>query len=221
MLRSLIAGLTVTAALLLPATSARAEIISYIDENGRRVFVNEEKPSRTLPAQSSAPERQGVARRRIQQASIGPYIEQVATEHRLDPRLVHAIIEVESSWDSWAVSRKGAVGLMQLLPATGRRFGARNLLDPKTNIAAGIRYLRFLLDRFQNNLALALAAYNAGENTVSEFGGIPPYRETRAYVRRVSALYHTGGRMAAATSARAGRIYQEVDENGRIVFRNF
>ncbi|MFQ5927906.1 MAG: transglycosylase SLT domain-containing protein, partial [Terriglobia bacterium] len=147
MLGKLISALVATAVLLLPTLSARAEITSYIDKNGRRVFVNEEAASGTARLPSSARGLQRASRRRARLPGIGNYIEQVANEHGIDPRLVHAVIEVESSWDPGAISRKGAVGLMQLLPATGRRFGARNLLDPKENIAAGVRYLRFLFDR--------------------------------------------------------------------------
>jgi len=109
-----------------------------------------------------------------------------ATRHGVDPRVVNAVIRVESDYDSRAVSPKGARGLMQLMPATGRQYGALDLFDPKVNIDAGVRYLKKLLSRY--DLPLALAAYNAGEAAVDRFGGIPPFRETQDYVSRILRL---------------------------------
>ncbi len=114
-------------------------------------------------------------------------IDRAATEHGVSPRLVRAVIEVESAYRSNAVSRKGAKGLMQLMPETAQRYAVRNPFDPEANIVAGIQHLRTLLDRY-DVVALALAAYNAGEAAVERFGGIPPYPETQDYVRRVMSL---------------------------------
>ena len=113
-------------------------------------------------------------------------IQKAAGQHGVDANLVRAVIQVESGYQASARSSKGAVGLMQVMPATARQYGVRNLYDPKSNIDVGIRHLRTLLDRFPLNLALA--AYNAGQAAVERFGGIPPYRETEAYVARVLAL---------------------------------
>ena len=113
-----------------------------------------------------------------------------ASEQRLDPALLHAIIHVESRHNPAALSHRGAVGLMQVLPATARRMGIERIDTPAANIDAGARYLRFLLDIFERDVPLALAAYNAGENAVLRFGRqIPPYPETRAYVPAVIAAY--------------------------------
>jgi hypothetical protein len=109
-----------------------------------------------------------------------------ARKHGVDARLIHAVIQVESAYRSRAVSSKGARGLMQLLPSTGRQYGALDLFDPRVNLDAGVRHLKSLLSRF--DLPLALAAYNAGEGAVSRFGGIPPFRETRNYVTRILRL---------------------------------
>ncbi len=114
-------------------------------------------------------------------------IDRAAAEHGVSPRLVRAVIEVESAYRSNAVSRKGAKGLMQLMPETAQRYAVRNPFDAEANIVAGIQHLRALLDRY-DVVALALAAYNAGEAAVERFGGIPPYPETQDYVRRVMAL---------------------------------
>jgi soluble lytic murein transglycosylase-like protein len=106
-----------------------------------------------------------------------------AARHGIDARVVSAVIEVESAYHSRAVSPKGARGLMQLMPATGRRYGALDLFDPKVNVEAGVQHLKKLLSRYE--LPLALAAYNAGEAAVNRFGGIPPFRETQNYVTRI------------------------------------
>lgn len=113
-------------------------------------------------------------------------IDSIAVREGVDPRLVHAVIKVESAYRPQARSRKGAMGLMQLMPDTARRYSVGNAYDPGSNIEGGIRYLKSLLDRYER--PLALAAYNAGEAAVQRFGGIPPYPETQNYVRQVLRL---------------------------------
>jgi hypothetical protein len=115
-------------------------------------------------------------------------IEQTAARHGVDAQLVRALIQVESAYRAEARSRKGAMGLMQLMPDTARRFAVKDPYDPRANIEGGIKYLRFLLDRFEPDITLALAAYNAGEAAVEKFRGIPPYAETRSYVQAVLKL---------------------------------
>jgi hypothetical protein len=120
----------------------------------------------------------------------GPYgslIYEAAKRHSLNPRVVAALVRQESADNPRALSRKGARGLMQLMPATASRFGVRKaeLYKPERNVEAGVSYLRWLADRFPNDLPRILAAYNAGEGAVERYGGIPPYRETRDYVRRI------------------------------------
>lgn len=117
---------------------------------------------------------------------VDALIARAAAEHDVDANLVRAVIKVESAYKPRARSHKGAMGLMQLMPATAREYGVRNAYDPAENINAGVRHLRSLLDRF--DLRLAVAAYNAGAGAVERFGGIPPYRETREYVRKVLAF---------------------------------
>ncbi len=120
-----------------------------------------------------------------------PHIEQIARTYRLDPKLMHAVISAESAFNPAAVSNKGAMGLMQLMPNTARRFGVPDPFDPVANMHGGARYLRWLMDRFQNNVNLVLAAYNAGEGAVERYGNvIPPYEETRTYVVRVLDYYN-------------------------------
>jgi soluble lytic murein transglycosylase-like protein len=132
------------------------------------------------------------ARERLKRAALRyqAQIARAAREAQVDPRLMHAVITVESGYNPTAVSPKGASGLMQLMPDTARRYGATNLFDPGQNLRAGAQYLRDLLELFSDDLNLVLAAYNAGENAVHRYGNrIPPYAETQAYVPRVLQHY--------------------------------
>jgi soluble lytic murein transglycosylase-like protein len=123
-------------------------------------------------------------------------IAEVASRYQVPEALIHAVITIESAYDPNAISRAGAVGLMQLMPATAKRYGVANRRNPSANLTGGTRYLKDLLLRFDSNLELALAGYNAGENAVEKFGNrIPPFDETRNYVRKVLQLYsqHSAG----------------------------
>lgn len=120
---------------------------------------------------------------------FSPLVDRVATDHRLDTALVHAVVQVESAYDPAAVSRKGAVGLMQLMPETAERYGVPDRLDPERNLRGGVRYLRDLIVQF-DDVVLALAAYNAGENAVIRYGyRVPPFPETRRYVNKVLTVW--------------------------------
>jgi soluble lytic murein transglycosylase-like protein len=123
-------------------------------------------------------------------AQYDSLIERAAESAAVEPNLLRAVIVVESGFNSHAVSKRGAVGLMQLMPATASRFGVANLYDPKENVRAGAQYLKFLMNRFGQNIRLALAAYNAGEDAVARNGGqVPPFTETMAYVPKVLKVY--------------------------------
>ena len=132
-------------------------------------------------------------------------IDETARSFQVSPELVSSVIEVESNYDPYAVSPKGAEGLMQLMPDTARRFGVTNSFDARQNIEAGVRYLKFLQDTFQDD-RLALAAYNAGENAVTRYGGVPPYPETVGYVAKVDAKYNQAKRAAGTRKAEKGKI---------------
>ncbi|HKS29103.1 MAG TPA: lytic transglycosylase domain-containing protein [Pyrinomonadaceae bacterium] len=121
---------------------------------------------------------------------VDSYIVESGTRYGIDPVLIYALMHQESSFKRGAISPKGARGLMQLMPATAARFGVTNIFDPRQNIEGGTRYLRFLLDAFDGDIALMLAGYNAGEGAVLKYGRrIPPYRETQEYVRRITQRY--------------------------------
>jgi soluble lytic murein transglycosylase-like protein len=136
---------------------------------------------------------------------FGKLIFEVAARYSLNPHLVAAIVRVESSFNPRAISRKGACGLMQLLPETARRFGLRrkDLFDPAKNLEAGARYLKWLSDRFGHDPVRVLAAYNAGEGAVQRYGGVPPYRETRNYVQRIFSMLGLDSAPEAAKTAPA------------------
>ena len=144
-------------------------------------------------------------------------IREAAGRYGVPEKLVSAVIRVESAFNPRAVSRKGAQGLMQLMPATAAQLGVRDSFDPRENIDGGVRHLRGLIDRFSNSLPLALAAYNAGERAVTTYRGIPPYAETRDYVTRVLYLYD-GSRDGAAVAATV--IYRQVEDDGTITYTN-
>ncbi|NNE98859.1 MAG: lytic transglycosylase domain-containing protein [Pyrinomonadaceae bacterium] len=122
---------------------------------------------------------------------IDSYIVGASRKYRIDPLLIYAQMHQESAFKKRARSHKGASGLMQLMPATARRFGVTKIYDPEQNIYAGVRYMRWLLNKFNGNVVLALAGYNAGEGAVMKYGNnVPPYRETREYVRRITGRYN-------------------------------
>lgn len=131
----------------------------------------------------------------IPSGPFGALIYEAASRYALNPHLIAAIVRVESSFNPRALSRKGACGLMQLLPETARRFGLRrkDLFDPAKNLDAGARYLKWLADRFGHDPVRVLAAYNAGEGAVQRYGGVPPFKETRSYVGRIFSLLGLSG----------------------------
>lgn len=174
---------------------ASAEIYSYRDSNGVTVYTNMPgndprlKPLRrddfTRSYRSTAQYFVDAAKRR----EFAAFIEAAASACAIKPELVHAVVTVESGYQAAAVSPKGAVGLMQLMPETARQYGVANRRDPQQNLRGGTRYLCDLLAQFNNDLSLALAAYNAGPNAVNRYRGIPPYEETRNYVDLVLDYY--------------------------------
>jgi hypothetical protein len=159
----------------------------------------------TYPGKGTLIHSLGFQRARAYSTMYDHHVEAAARLHQVSADLIRAVIAAESEFDQWAVSSKGARGLMQLMPATARRFGVADVFDARQNVFAGAQYLRVLLDQFGGDVALALAAYNAGENAVLRYGGIPPYRETRGYVQKVQA--QMGGFSASAPSAPAAAFY--------------
>ncbi|MBD3415181.1 MAG: transglycosylase SLT domain-containing protein [Candidatus Aminicenantes bacterium] len=141
-------------------------------------------------------------------------INKTAVKYGLPADLIHSIIRAESNYNPRAVSPKGAVGLMQLMPDTARQYGVTNIFDPLENIEGGTKYLKDLSSLYQQNLDLVLAAYNAGQEAVKKYRGIPPYRETLEYIERVKSSY---GKESILTKT---KIYKYTDSEGRIVITN-
>jgi soluble lytic murein transglycosylase-like protein len=174
---------------LVPA-AASAQIYAWRDASGTLVLSDRElnTPTKIYEVQGAPSYRTTTAadERTVSAPRFDDFVVAHAQRHSLRPELVRAVIQVESGYNPSATSPKGAMGLMQLMPATARALGVRNPYDPEDNIRGGTAYLRKLLDKYEGNEQLALAAYNAGSGAVDRYGTVPPYRETRDYVRRVA-----------------------------------
>jgi soluble lytic murein transglycosylase-like protein len=174
------------AALLLASASLPAaadDLLYEVEPDGSIVFTNTPtRSTRAVPGFKTERRSTGTA---LPVTRFDPYIQQVASEFELEPSLIKAVALVESGFNPGAVSPKGAKGLMQLMPATARSYGVRDIHDPYENLRAGANHLRTLLDEFDGDLTLALAAYNAGSGAVRRHGGVPRFRETQDYVRKV------------------------------------
>jgi soluble lytic murein transglycosylase-like protein len=191
-------------ALLLPALG-QADIYAYIDADGVTHFSNvpvDDNYERVMAETkdgSGSPLHPSLLRLSVRYDSM---IREAASAADVDPELLRAVIVVESGFDVDAVSRAGAQGLMQLMPATARAYGVVDAFDPRQNLRAGARYLRDLLDRYDQDFELVLAAYNAGEQAVAKYGGqIPPFAETMDYVPKVLGLYNRLILMSAKTQS--------------------
>lgn len=171
------------------APVSASEFFSYRDSKGVWHFTNAPADARYRPFSVKTMARVGLGKRKLNAEALKPYVNAAAQTYRLDPALVLAVIKVESAFDAHAVSWAGARGLMQLMPGTAALMGVRNSFDPRENIMGGSGYLRRMLDRFNNDLKLALAAYNIGPERVAREGEIPNVKETKAYVKRVTELY--------------------------------
>jgi soluble lytic murein transglycosylase-like protein len=194
------------------ATPASGEIYSFTDENGVMHFSNVPTDERYVPltgpnaavknAAAGSSSNPAVQRTKAQYAAI---IEEISRTYGLESALIHAVVSVESAYRVTAVSKKGAGGLMQLMPETAQRYGVTDRFDPVQNIRGGARYLSDLLKMFNGDMRLTLAAYNAGENNVIKYGNqIPPFQETRAYVPKVMELYRKYQGTLKLASSRSG-----------------
>jgi len=177
-----------SAASMRAARSAAAEVSQYI---GR-------ESNQSANAKIVAANFRGTS---VTSGDIDSAIEQAAARHNVDPNLVRAVVKVESNFNPNAVSRKGAMGLMQLMPSTARQLNVKNPFDPEQNVDAGVRHLKQLLESYGGDIKLTLAAYNAGAGAVARSSGVPRYAETQNYVRRITNLYYGGATFDAGTVA--------------------
>ncbi|HEB49612.1 MAG TPA: DUF4124 domain-containing protein [Desulfobulbus sp.] len=229
MMKGMLCAVVLLSALVLSGP-CRADIYTYVDASGIRHYTNVPgdgryrqvrlpglKPasSRMVTREKTRIVRSGKARKRrlAGRRWMGPrsydrHIRQAASRHRVDPLLIKAIIQTESNFNPRAVSSHGAQGLMQLMPETARDLQVKNPFDPRQNIAGGTRYFRRLLDWYNGDLALSLAAYNAGPGRVPKHGSIPRIPETMAYVNKVLGLYRSyqQGMMVRATSINVRKL---------------
>jgi hypothetical protein len=227
MKREATCALAVCALLAIPCLPASADIYQYTDENGvvnfSNVSVGKSKKFKTVktePKKETSPDPASRIPGPLKASSSASipvsYVEIINSacyQHGVDPSLVHAVIKVESDFNPYAMSRKGAMGLMQLMPQTAQELHVRNTFSPHENIYGGVKYLRYLMDRYEGNLSLALAAYNAGETTVKKWGTVPPIKETQNYVKKILSLYNgTGGTLSPRHT-----IYIGYGEDGALI----
>jgi soluble lytic murein transglycosylase len=211
-----LAALLAALASVVPGSAATAEVFRLTEPDGTVHLTN--APTDPRYQRLGLVSGTGAGWLRLPSGDTTPYLDvirEAAGRYGVPDRLVTAVIRAESGFNPRAVSRKGARGLMQLMPGTASDLGVRNTFDPRENIDGGVRHLRFLMDRFPGNLPLAIAAYNAGEGAVTTYRGIPPFPETREYVTRVLRFYDgpTDGTMPQ-------RVYRVVADDGTIVYTN-
>lgn len=224
------------------ATHSTAELATIVGDDGViRIVPRSQSASGRAPTVDYATyELSGyVGSRWVQRTfeDLSSLIGKTATRYGLEPAFVMALVKVESNFNPYAISDKGARGLMQLIPSTARMYGLRDYYDPAANLDAGVRHLRMLFERHNHDIDLVLAAYNAGSGAVDQFGGVPPYQETVRFVRDVKRAYRrfsgrqasasniakfsTGARTIATFPDRAGSLYRSMREDGTIVIRDF
>jgi hypothetical protein len=209
-------GVIVVAAATMLAAPAGAQMYKLKAPDGSTHFTNAPNDPRYQRMGFTTGTQAGWLR--LPQGDTKPYaheISEAANRYGIPERLVTAVIRAESGFNPRAVSRKGAQGLMQLMPSTASVLGVRNSFDPRENIDGGVRHLRGMIDRFPGNLPFAIAAYNAGEKAVTAYGGIPPYPETQDYVVRVLRYYGMEGIDTPQT-----RVYQTIARDGTITYTN-
>ncbi len=264
-------ALTPTPAWAAEGDSSAHRGITTSEENGRRIYINEDGPARPRQAQAPQPKRSTLvywsskdnrwkpvpgantasmqaarsaaaeitqyfgresaqsANARIMAANshghqasqdeVDQAVVMAAARHNVDPNLVRAVIKVESNFNSNAVSRKGAMGLMQLMPQTARSLNVKNPFDPEQNVDAGVRHLKHLLENYNGDVKLTLAAYNAGSGAVARSAGVPRYAETQNYVRKITTLYY-GGLDFSSSGASHDPVKVQRDARGVLYISN-
>jgi hypothetical protein len=211
---------------------AYADIYKYVDEDGVVCYTDApfgkraDKIHKEMKTPSSEQTR-SVERKSGDSGDFHHIVHEKASTYDVDPSLIKAVIKTESNWNSRAMSRKGAMGLMQLMPSTANDMNVRNPFDPEENIEGGTKYLKYLLGRFNGDVTLALAAYNAGPKTVEKFGYVPPISETKQYVNKVLSLYNgrtvypsTASSDSVKSEKKSEPIYKIVLADGTVLFTN-
>jgi soluble lytic murein transglycosylase-like protein len=202
-------------------TLSHADIYKYVNENGLTIFTNipnDNDAKKIISEETPRP------RRNIRNSDYyNDIIYSTSDKYNIEPSLIKAVITAESNWKTTAVSTKGAIGLMQLMPSTATDMLVNNPYDPEENIEGGTKYLRYLLDIFNGDVTLALAAYNAGPERVKKFRDVPPIPETQQYVKRVLSMYEGKTQYGSASGSYASNpetIYKVVYDNGTVLYTN-
>jgi soluble lytic murein transglycosylase-like protein len=197
------------------------EIVKFSASDGKRIYSNTEEIYRLIPGAVTlkTPRLAPLNEKSDTPLEIEKLIREISEQHGIDPELVKAVVKTESNFNPRAISHKGAHGLMQLVPDTAKRFGVANVWDPKQNIEGGVKFLKFLMSMFPDNLPYVLAAYNSGENAVLKYRGVPPYPETQAYVRKITQTYNKKGNLLIASN-QTEPIVSHRDNSGRVVYSN-
>jgi len=191
-------------AMMQAARSAAAEVRNYLNAGAHHVSQYAYAPRNYF----------------VSSEQVNAAIEEAATRHDVDPNLVRAVIKVESNFNARAVSSKGAMGLMQLMPATARELNVSNPFDPQQNVDAGVRHLKHLLNNYNGDIRLTLAAYNAGQGAVERHGGVPRFRETQDYVKRITNLYWHGASQGMLGGPRHDPVHMFRDAQGVLTITN-
>jgi soluble lytic murein transglycosylase-like protein len=213
---------TAVLTLALAFVSAKAdELLYYVDKDGQMVVTNtpSRKDLKPVPRMRGGPAQRSTT---LPKTPYDPYIEMVARDNGVDPSLVKAVALVESGFNPKARSSKGAQGLMQLMPKTAAQYGVTNIRDPYQNLNAGAKHLRGLLDLYDGDVTLALAAYNAGSGAVTRYGGVPAYAETQDYVKKVQTKMGRTPRKSQGrlVSSKAAKIEMRVEPDGSVTLSN-
>lgn len=237
----LVKSAAIVTLLFLACTTVYADIYKYTDENGVICYTNAplgKKPDKVLKEKKADMRTQNQARVRshaVNKTAAAPvpadynaYVHKAASKYEVEPELIRAVIKTESNGNHRAVSKKGAIGLMQLMPSTAADMNVSNPFNPEENIEGGTRYLRYLLEKFNGDTTLALAAYNAGPKTVERYGNIPPIAETVQYVKKVFSLYKGKQSYQFSDSQEPVRkdyqiptvVYKIVLDDGTVLFTN-
>ena len=201
--------------LFLPGPGLYPEIIVKYDKNGNKLITNTPSSGTVFKKPKKVKKSPATIRQSIPHHYLVK-IKTLAKKHKLQEKLIIAVAKAESDFDPAAVSKKGAVGIMQLMKATAKDYGVKNRFDPDQNLEAGVKHLKYLYTKYKSDLPLTLAAYNAGVEAVKKYKGVPPYKETKTYIKRVMkymGLHYSG----TFGSRQSNKIFKIVTKTGRVI----
>jgi hypothetical protein len=202
------------------SVSVYADMYQTVAEDGTVIYSNVQAVGSRTIMKEEKKEHKSISKKRRNSENYHVIVDEKARKHNVDPKLVKAVIAAESGWNPAAISPKGAVGIMQLMPKTANDMGVNNRFNPEQNIEGGVKYLRYLLDKFKGNMTLALAAYNAGPARVEKVKRVPSIPETMNYVRKVMNTYSGGPGTKWVSGGDSPKIRMVTMEDGTVLFTN-